>query len=179
MFAISMPVAFIPVLLVLYWGDWKAKKIGALSLASSTHARRLALQQEEDKKTWLQLAGHYCLLIDAIGLILFGTGFALILLPFTLAYGAEGHWRNASMIAMEVVGWVVLAAFCAYEWRWAPHPLLPKRILNRTFVSCAAIDMLYMLSGYIQGEYYSSWCKSLRELDSLLLRLAHVADQVP
>ncbi len=160
MFCIVLPAAFIPLLGVLYWGDWKAKKIGALSLASSSYARRQALEKEkaaEPQKSYFQLVRHFLNLIDAAGLILFGTALALILLPFTLTENAKGGWHNPSMIAMEVVGWVILVGFGTYEWTIAEFPLLPRRILNRTFLCCAFIDAMYEMGGYIQGEYYSSW----------------------
>lgn len=160
MFCIVLPAAFIPLLGVLYWGDWKAKKIGALSIASSSYARRHALEQaQEPKKSYFQLVRHFLNLIDAAGLILFGTALALILLPFTLTENAKGGWHNPSMIAMEVVGWVILIGFGTYEWTVAEFPLLPRRILNRTFLCCAFIDAMYEMGGYIQGEYFSSWCE--------------------
>ncbi len=159
MFCIVMPVAFIPLLGVLYWGDWKAKRIGALSIASSAYARRQALEQADHaRRPWPRLLLHFLNLIDAVGLVLFSTALSLILLPFTLVDNADGRWHNPSMIAMETVGWVVLLGFAAYEWAVAEFPLIPRRILNRVFLCCAAVDIFYEIGGYIQLAYYSSWC---------------------
>ena len=81
------------------------------------------------------MALHYWSLIDAFGLILLGTGFSLLLLPFTLYTTAENAWKNPSLIAMFVVGGAALVAFMVWELRFAAHPIQPAYILNRTFVS--------------------------------------------
>ncbi|KAM0752628.1 MFS general substrate transporter [Meredithblackwellia eburnea MCA 4105] len=156
MFCIIMPALMCPALLVLFWGDYKAKKIGAVSLASSSYARREFLKKEE-KKSWIQMAFYYFKIIDGLGLILLGFAWSLILLPFTLSAGANGGWHNASMIAMETVGWVIFIAFILYEMFLCPFPLMPRRILNRSFMCSVCIDWLYFFGGYIQLAYYSSW----------------------
>lgn len=50
--------------------------------------------QEQDARTWIQMALHYWSIIDAFGLILLGTGWSLLLLPFTLYTTAENGWKN-------------------------------------------------------------------------------------
>lgn len=61
------------------------------------------------------------------------------------------------MIAMVTVGGILLFVFAAYEKWWAPYPLMPPRVLNRTFLGAVCIDVLYMLSGNMRSLYYSSW----------------------
>jgi hypothetical protein len=34
---------------------------------------------------------------------------------------------------MFTVGGVLIAAFIGYEWRFARHPIMPRRLLNRNF----------------------------------------------
>jgi len=46
---------------------------------------------------------------------------------------------TASLIAMFVVGGVLLIAFGLWEWFGTSHPIVPRRILNRTFVCCVII----------------------------------------
>lgn len=79
MFCIMIPCVVVPAILVLFWADWKAKKIGALSLASSTYAREKL---------------YYARRIDAVGLLLMGFAFGCILSPFTLYTTAKGGYKN-------------------------------------------------------------------------------------
>ncbi len=67
------------------------------------------------------------------------------------------------MIAMVTVGGVLLIAFTVYEIKFASHPLMPKRVLNRTFVGAVLIDVLYMLSGNMRSTYYSSWVYVIKD----------------
>ncbi|KAJ7637628.1 major facilitator superfamily domain-containing protein [Mycena polygramma] len=157
MFVILVPVSIAPALVILFWGDRKAKKIGALSLASSSYARRQQLAGKQPDQSLIQLGLYYWRLIDAFGLLLLGTGFALILLPFTLYTKAQNGWKNPSLIAMFVVGGILLISFAAWEFKWASHPVMPRRIMNKTFLCCVAIDFMYYLSGYVTLTYFSSY----------------------
>ncbi len=49
---------------------------------------------------WTEAVQDALVEIDAFGLVLLGTGWTLLLLPFSLKTYADGGWRNASMIAM-------------------------------------------------------------------------------
>lgn len=86
-----------------------------VSIASPQYALDEELNQQKS-------LGRRCydtlVFMDAAGLILLGFAWSLILLPFTLAYSANGGWKNASMIAMEVVGILLLITFTAYEFYW-------------------------------------------------------------
>ncbi|KAI5479989.1 MFS transporter, siderophore-iron transporter [Pseudohyphozyma bogoriensis] len=155
MWAVITPTVMAPALMVLFWADIKAKRIGVISASTSNYAVRQQVLGHE-KKSWLSMALYYLEIIDGVGLLLLGFAFSLILLPFSLYADAKGGWNNASMIAMEVVGWIILAGFVAWEWKYSKHPLMPKRCLNRTFIGCAIIDTLYEFSGYLP-LYYSSW----------------------
>ncbi|KAL7420081.1 hypothetical protein Q5752_005046 [Cryptotrichosporon argae] len=158
MFCILVPVCIAPALAVLFWADRKSKKLGALSLASSSYARRAALQGVEvEKRTVVQTVLHYWRVMDGFGLILMGFAFACILSPFTLESGAVGGYKNPSMIALLVVGGVLFIAFVLWEAMFAKHPFMPKRVFNRTFCCCVAIDFLYYFSGYLSDTYFSSW----------------------
>ena len=89
---IIMPVVMAPALMVLFWADIKAKKLGVLSIAASSYDGRA--NTKEKRPTWWQLTKNWWVQIDAVGLILLGAGWAFVLLPFTLYKGAEGGWRN-------------------------------------------------------------------------------------
>ncbi|KAJ7475679.1 major facilitator superfamily domain-containing protein, partial [Mycena latifolia] len=157
MFVILVPACMSPVLLVLFWADRKAKKIGALSLASSSYARRKQLAGQEQDQSLIQLGLHYWRLIDAFGLLLMGTAFTLVLLPFTLYTSADNGWKNPSLIAMFVVGGILLIAFGFWELKLASHPIMPRRVINKTLVCCIVIDFMYYLSGYVTLTYFSRY----------------------
>ncbi|WVQ73777.1 hypothetical protein IAR50_003357 [Cryptococcus sp. DSM 104548] len=157
MFIIMVPILISPLIVILFWAGHKAKKIGALSLASSSYARRQALGIEQEKRTFTQNIVHYCRQMDAFGLLMMAFSWALLLLPFTLYTSADKGFRNPSLIAMFVVGGLLQIAFVAWEWKFASHPLMPKRVLNRSLICSCIIDFCYYLSGYIHSTYYSSW----------------------
>lgn len=96
---------------------------------------------------------YYIKVIDALGLLLLGFGFALILLPLTLYTKVADNWKNresltsvrvclmvvASIIAMFVCGGVILILFAVWEQFFSPHPIMPKRLWNRTMVRCLVV----------------------------------------
>ena len=85
-----------PALMVLFWADIRAKKLGVLSIAASSYDGRV--KDMEDRLTWWQLTRSWWVQIDAVGLILLGAGWALVLLPFTLYRSAEGGWGNGTTL---------------------------------------------------------------------------------
>ncbi|OCF37481.1 siderophore-iron transporter Str1 [Kwoniella heveanensis BCC8398] len=158
MFCIIVPVTIAPSIIILFWGDYKAKKVGALSLASSSYARQRALgKADQPARSLPSLLLYYARQIDAFGLLLLTFSFGCILSPFTLNTTAKGGYTNPSLIALFVVGGVLLIAFCAWEWRFASHPIMPRRVLNRTLICCTFIDFMYFFSGSLGGTYWSSW----------------------
>jgi hypothetical protein len=162
MFAIIMPVALGPAIVILIWLDRKAKKDGIVNMASSNAARRAAKEKaEEDGRdapsgivvapaaemsgTWKSRALKNLEEIDAFGLILLGFGWSLLLLPFSLKTYAKNGWKNPSLIAMMVVGGVLLICYVIYEMKWAKVPSAPRRLIfNRTFIMAIIIDSMYM-----------------------------------
>ncbi|WVR04917.1 hypothetical protein IAU60_001929 [Kwoniella sp. DSM 27419] len=146
MFCILVPCTIGPAILVLFWADHRAKKIGTLSLAASTQAREAALEGARPRG-YLASCVHYVREIDALGLLLLGFAFGCILTPFTLT----------SLIALLVVGGVLFIACCVWEWRFASNPIMPRRIFNKTFICCVGIDFMYYFSGYLSDAYWSSW----------------------
>ncbi|KAK0459375.1 MFS general substrate transporter [Desarmillaria tabescens] len=137
-FIIMLPVVMAPALAVLFWAEIKAKRDGTVSIASSAWERR---HEGSDEKVTLVhlLLGISADHVDMIGLVILG------------------GWKNPSMIAMIVVGGVLLFVFAAYEKWFARYPLMPARVLNRTFIGAVTVDVLYMLSGSMRSLYYSSW----------------------
>jgi hypothetical protein len=112
MFVIIVPVAMAPALVILFWADRKAKKnqgetwrrtLDETSFLTMTNGppRNAALATslsysppETQRRTMLQTTLYWWSRIDGFGLILLGTGFSLILLPFTLYTRADNGWKN-------------------------------------------------------------------------------------
>jgi hypothetical protein len=99
------------------------------------------------------MAIYYFHRTDVIGLILLAFSFGLLLVPATIATTMEGGYSNressnlskrhrkaanplARIIAMFVIGAVLWFLFIGYEWKLAKFPIMPKRVLNRSLVSC-------------------------------------------
>lgn len=154
MFAIIIPVCLLPAIIVMLWLDRKATKTGKINIASCKYD----VANDVADKNYKKLFKDGLIQIDAMGLVLLGFAFSLLLLPFSLYSTAEGKWHNPSMIAMVVVGGILLIVFTLYEMYLAPFPCMPKRIItNRTFICAVIIDFIYMLAGYIRSTYFSSY----------------------
>lgn len=81
-----------------------------------------------------------------------------LLLPFSLYGGADGGFKNRSLIAMLSIGSACLVAYPIYEWKFATFPSMPSRVLlNRSFVTAVVINFVYMLAAYLQLLYLSSY----------------------
>ena len=134
LWAIVLPVAFLPLALALFLNLRKASKLHLLppSPWAGVSVGKGA------KNLWFEL--------DVFGLLLLSAAISLILLPLTLAARAKSGWRNASIIAMIVIGCVCLVLFPLWEVssKLAPRPFLSLRLLtNRTVLAGCAIGFLY------------------------------------
>jgi MFS family permease len=132
--AIILPIVFIPLALVLFLNQRRAKKNGYA--IPNVFRGQSAVQVL--KNLWFDL--------DFFGLLLFAAGISLVLLPLTLAQSAKGKWGNASMIAMLVVGVVILVAFVPWELseKLAPRAFFPKELFRqKTVVVGTIIAFLY------------------------------------
>jgi hypothetical protein len=50
------------------------------------------------------------------------------------------------MIALLVVGVLLLVATAMYEWKYAPYPIMPRRVANRALICACLIDAFYWMS---------------------------------
>jgi hypothetical protein len=135
--AIVLPVAFLPLAVVLFLNQRKAKRQGTFPI-SEYHGLPAA---QAAKKLWFDL--------DVPGLLLLAAAICLILIPLTLASRAKGGWANGSIIAMLVIGVVCLAVFPFWEGskRLAPHAFFPRSLFaNKTVVAGVAIGFFYFSS---------------------------------
>ncbi|GMK58689.1 hypothetical protein CspeluHIS016_0601310 [Cutaneotrichosporon spelunceum] len=154
MFAIMMPATLLPVIISLLWAQRKGAQIlkerGVRALKESRVSRL--------KRALIEM--------DFVGLILLGMSLALILLTFALVYKAKGQWKNASMIAMLVVGCVLFPVFLVYEWKVPARPVFPMRWFRRLpiFGACL-IGFLDFVSFYLQFTYLFSFASVTVEWD--------------
>ncbi|KAJ0275462.1 hypothetical protein COL940_008811 [Colletotrichum noveboracense] len=139
MFAILVPVLLVPAILTLYAMQRRGEKAGMVTIADSKDVRTGTSEATPKNLVyWAKLAYR-----GLVGLILLGFAFSLILLPITLAKSADGGWKNPSMIAMIVIGFVILVGFVFFEVFFAPKPLMTKRILkNRAFIAARLVAAL-------------------------------------
>jgi hypothetical protein len=127
MFVILLPLAISPALIVLLVGDRRAKRLGALSLASSSYARRQYLAShdaERENRTFLQSCLHYWSRLNGFGFLLMGFAFVLLLAPMTLNTTAKGGYTNREYKPLIEKTLTFSLAHChAGDWRYFVHRL--------------------------------------------------------
>lgn len=170
LFCILVPVLLLPAIITLYAMQRRGEKLGMVTMAASkgvragTTGENGEVSQNAGFGYWIKLLLKGLEDIDLGGLVILGTSFSLILLPFTLADEAEGGWSNPSIIAMLVVGFVLLGGFVAFEVYVAPKPLMTKRILkNRTFLAAGTIYTFSQMASATRNTYFSSYVYIIKE----------------
>ncbi|KAI8625228.1 siderophore iron transporter mirC [Xylariaceae sp. FL1651] len=146
MWAIILPVAFLPLALTLFLNGRRAKRMG-LRPEKRKFAEGGPLTVA--KKIWNDL--------DIGGIVLLSAAFSLILIPLTLTKTTPGGWRSPTIIALIVVGGVLLVVFPFWEGskKLAPHPLIPLELLkSRTFCAGCAIGFFYFVVFYLSAQPY-------------------------
>lgn len=100
-----------------------------------------------------------------IGIVLISAGFALLLLPLSLATYQASQWRSGSIIAMFVVGFCCLVAFAVHERFTARKPFLPFHFLtDRTVFGACALSGTLWTSFYCWDAYFSSYLQVVYNL---------------
>ncbi|BGP13623.1 hypothetical protein JCM10213v2_001555 [Rhodosporidiobolus nylandii] len=155
MYVAIMPCVMGPGIAILFWLEHRANKSRILNAAASgdVHAAEKAQAGSELSSPKMGLGSRIVLAwheLDGFGLLLLGFGWSLS--------GAKGGYSNPSLIAMYVVGALCLVAYPFYEYYGARFPSAPMRLIkNRTFVTAIIIDFIYMVAGYMQLLYLSSY----------------------
>lgn len=165
MFAILVPVLLVPAIITLYSMQRRGEKAGMVTMAHSNDVRTGAAEGGATTfGYWAKLAWKGLIDIDIVGLVILGFAFSLILLPFTLASGADGGWSNPSMIAMIVMGFVCLIIFVLFEMLLAPKPIMTKRIMNnRAFVAGVVIHTFNQMASSVRNTYFSSYIYIIKD----------------
>ena len=85
-----------PAIAVLYWGQWRATRLGALTIADQNYALRTQMKPKTRQSAgsiW-KIAVALFWEIDIIGLIVLAFALGCFLVPFSLAANADGGYRN-------------------------------------------------------------------------------------
>ncbi|PVF93335.1 MFS general substrate transporter [Serendipita vermifera] len=155
MFAILIPVSLAPVVFTLFWGEWKAKKLGVVKQVVQTdEVEGDARPLDKVRRSVVNFVRD----VDLLGLILLGCGFALLLIALTLSASAKGGWNNPSIIAMVVLGPLIIGAFVIYDTKWAAAPIIPDIILKNGAVMAASFTGFFdYISFYLTFIYLTSF----------------------
>lgn len=143
LWAIVLPVCFLPLALSLILNQRKAKRLGYTK------------PKHEGPMTAARVGRgtkQFFYDIDTIGILLICAGFALILIPLTIATKQLGGWKSPHIITMLVLGPLCLIAFPFWEGRkrLAPHPLVPLGMLrSRTFCCGCLLGFFYFTAFYM------------------------------
>ncbi|KAJ5936836.1 siderochrome-iron transporter [Penicillium verhagenii] len=116
MFAILMPFGASFIITTLLYYQMRAKKMG------------LVLRQR-------MTVYDFCSQIDLGGVILFSGGFALILVPLTLAATTTSRWKTPYLDALIAVGAAMLVAFPFYETLVSRYPFMPPSYFKNPTIS--------------------------------------------
>lgn len=157
MFAIMMPALLAPTVLILF-GVQHRGRVMEKSVTNGVARKGTNLSSYAHK------VGQGLIAIDLPGLILMGFAFSLILLPLSLAENAKGGWNNPSMIAMEIVGWVILGIFIVFEIFLAPNPIMAKHIIkNRVFLLALGANLFDQMTTAIGSNYFPSYIYIIKD----------------
>jgi hypothetical protein len=142
--AIILPVCFIPLFISLFMNQRHAKRLG-YDMGSVFHGRSI-----------VQVMKNFAIDIDLFGLLLFSAAISLILLPLTLAPNASGQWRNASMIAMLVIGGVILLVFPVWETtkKFAPRAFFPSDLFKKRTVVVGTLIAFFYFSKLFSQSFH-------------------------
>jgi hypothetical protein len=126
--------------------------IGAL-----LYYQRKAKKQQLYESAKLTLR-EFCSQLDLGGSFLLAAGFAMFLIPFSLAATSPGKWSTSWIIALIVIGFVTLIGMLFYERYVAAHPILPAQYLrNGTIVLCCLLGALDTFGFQGTHTYFYTW----------------------
>ncbi|KAK3374723.1 major facilitator superfamily transporter [Podospora didyma] len=144
-FTIILVAFSLPVILILYLTEAKAKKQGLIQPRLKTRSVAASLK-------------YYFIQFDVVGLLLLTAGWSLLLLPFSLVSSALNGWESATVICMIVFGVVTLGLFVVWERFFATVSLFPYKFLKDPTVLGASFAYgIMFLSIFVWDTYYYSY----------------------
>lgn len=142
--SILTPLVCLPLFLVFWYGEMKAKKAGRLP-------------RRPTKRTLWQSVVYYLQEFDVLGLLLIVTGLSLFLLSFNL-YSRQRHgWSSPLIICFIIIGGLLVLAFGLYEKYLAPTPFVPWELLrNRNVIFTIIMVVALYTADWMWNAYYYS-----------------------
>ncbi|KAM0717781.1 hypothetical protein Q7P37_006113 [Cladosporium fusiforme] len=148
---ILVGVAF-PVAAVMIWMQIVAKRAGRI------HSQRSG-------RKWHQSVWHYLIQFDVVGIILITAGFALFLLPFSIATYAPNGWATPYIIVMLILGIGSLGLFFLWEYKYSPAQFLPWHYLkDRSIVGSCLLYAIMFLSSSCWLNYFGTYLQVVNRL---------------
>lgn len=86
--------------------------------------------------------------LDYVGTFLVTTSLVLVLLAPTFG-SVDGKWNDPVVISFFVVGGVLLAAFCAWNFHFSKDPLIPWVVIKVPSVVLACVTGLFFYGAFI------------------------------
>jgi MFS family permease len=132
MWAVILPISFLPLGVSLYLNQRKAAQRGLLPPSPFEGKNRW----QTFKSIWVEM--------DAFGLLLICVGFSLILIPLTV--GTDKGWGDPGFLAMLIAGTVCIIGFPFWETnkKLAPRAFFPRALFrNRTVLAGLAFAFFY------------------------------------
>ncbi|KAI9732265.1 MAG: hypothetical protein M1818_007584 [Claussenomyces sp. TS43310] len=148
MFAILMPFGASAIITALLYYQHKAKKAGI------TVKQRITIYE-------------FCSQVDLGGSILLSGGFAMILLPFTLAATTPARWSTPYVDVLIALGCVFIIALPFYEKFVAKHPIVPFRYFKTLSITMSCLLIATDSLGFeVTHTYLYTWASIARGYDA-------------
>ncbi|KAJ5379048.1 major facilitator superfamily domain-containing protein [Penicillium cosmopolitanum] len=127
-----------------------------------TRAKSLGIVQRQSMKIY-----DFCSQIDLGGVILFSGGFALVLIPLTLAATTSSRWKTPYLDGLIAVGVVLLIAFPFYECLLARYPFMPPSyFINSTISLCLFLIATDSIGFSCTHAYLYTWATVVRNFSA-------------
>lgn len=145
-FAFTIPVAVIPLIVLFFWNQRKARRMGLITHQHSPFN--------------LATIKRYAIEVDLLGITILAAGMALFLLPFSLYSYQALKWRSPMIICMLVFGAVLIGVFLLYEKYLAPVTFIPVKLLyDRTVFFGGMMFVFLFFQSMIWNSYFLSMCQ--------------------
>ena len=141
-----------------------------MPIAASPLIGALLFYQRKAKKREVALASRltvyqFCSQLDLGGSILLAGGFAMLLIPFSLAAVTPSRWSTGWIIALIVLGVVTLVGLIGYEGYFARHPILPAVYLKTaSIVICCLLGFLDTFGFQVTHTYLYTWVTIVHDM---------------
>jgi MFS family permease len=151
--AIVVPIVSLPLIGVVMFLQRRAKQE-----ESPADSRPPALASKAYSSKLKQTCQLFWTEIDFPGLLLLVAGMSLVLTPLSLTGSLNpGRWKEASFIAMIVLGAILFASFVVWDVKFAKRPYIPARMMNRTVIAACLIQIFDFMEYSLFTIFFSSY----------------------